>query len=93
VYVAPPPPPPVVFTGFKLWPNPFSNQLFIQSGTALNKVDATIYDIVGQIVWKGTLDVPAQVIVSLDLPTFTPGMYILQLRGVNFVDTRKLLKQ
>jgi endonuclease/exonuclease/phosphatase family metal-dependent hydrolase len=94
VYVAPPPPPPPApFVGLRLWPNPFNDQLFFQSGGGENNVQAVIYNVVGQRVWATTLNIPAQLIFNVSVPTLPQGIYILQLRGNVLNATIRLMKQ
>jgi hypothetical protein len=65
IYTAPPPPPPAVFAGFKLWPNPFNNQLFIQSGDAIDKVKLNLFNMLGQLVCQFEMDIPRQLIIDV----------------------------
>lgn len=78
----PPPPPPVVFTGFKVWPNPFVQNIIFRSGKNLTGVTITLYNSLGARVWQTTLPVIAsQQFNEFVLPNLSGGIYILQLKS------------
>jgi hypothetical protein len=91
--------PPVViivtppFTGFKLWPNPFRDRIFIKTGKALNDVVFELYNLAGQKVWgKQQLQLPAQVENQVQLPQVPAGLYFLRLTSKELSSNFTLLK-
>lgn len=76
----PPPPPPVVFTGFKIWPNPFQQSIIFRSGKDLTGVTITLFNSIGQKVWQTTLpNITSQQFNEFLLPILSPGMYIMEV--------------
>jgi hypothetical protein len=95
VVINPPPPPPlpVLFTGFKLWPNPFQQSIVFRSGKTLTHTRISLYNSVGQKVWEvnyGT--VTSQSFNEIQLPVLSPGVYIVVLRSNEETITKRLLK-
>jgi endonuclease/exonuclease/phosphatase family metal-dependent hydrolase len=90
----PPPPPPVVFTGFRLWPNPFQQTLVFRSGKTLTNVTVSIYNVAGQKVWELSLpQVTTQLFNEVQLPYFAKGMYFFILRSNEETIREKILRQ
>lgn len=77
-----------------LYPNPTNGEIFLELELkASEKVNLSIIDLLGKVVWAKTLDSGYVFKTSLDLQEFNKGIYTLQLSvgGENF--TRKLVKQ
>jgi hypothetical protein len=78
----PPPPPPVVFTGFKVWPNPFTQSIIFRSGTNLTNITFTLYNSVGAKVWQASLpNIITQQFNEFQLPSLSSGMYVLEINS------------
>ena len=76
----PPPPPPVVFTGYKVWPNPFQQSIIFRSGKTLNNVTLVLSNSLAQKVWQTTLPVlTSQLFNEFQLPNLSAGAYVLQV--------------
>ena len=74
---------------FKVYPNPLSDKLIIESEEAIETV--TIYNAQGRFVT--TYDVHSSQFATLDLSKLTPGLYLMEARSADKVSTRKILKQ
>ncbi len=80
VVVNPPPPPPpaAVFTGYKVWPNPFQQTIIFRSGKTLNNVSMALYNSAGMKVWQTSLPViTGQLFNEFQLPYLSSGVYVL----------------
>lgn len=91
---APPPPVPPAFTGLKVYPAPFTDQLFIRSGETLNNVTLELVNMMGQSLWKSSQPIiPAQAIFDISVPASLPhGIYLLRLNSGSINKTFKLIK-
>ncbi|HEX6913742.1 MAG TPA: endonuclease/exonuclease/phosphatase family protein [Chitinophagaceae bacterium] len=76
----PPPPPPVVFKGFRVWPNPFRQQIIFRSGKNLTEVKMVMYNSIGARVWETAVPVIiSQQFNEFPLPLLSSGVYLLQI--------------
>jgi hypothetical protein len=90
----PPPPPPVVFTGFKVWPNPFDRSIIFRSGKNLTNVTLTMYNSIGVKVWEyaaGTIT--TQLFNEFQLPYLSSGLYVMRITSKEETIQFKLVKQ
>lgn len=90
----PPPPPPVLFSGIKLWPNPFTSLLNLRTGTPLTNCQLLLFNSTGQKVWSGyRTNIPAQAYNDISLPiNLAPGLYILRIVSNEWNGSFKLVK-
>jgi hypothetical protein len=89
----PPPPPTAVFTGFRLWPNPFRQSLVFRSGKTFTNVQISLYNSMGQKAWEmnyGTI--ATQLFNEIQVPDLPPGLYVFVLRSNEETITQKLVK-
>lgn len=79
--------------GFKLYPNPVSDKLFIQTGEKeLNSYTLSIYNTRGQLIRQFN-KAGEQSLISLDgLGTLDPGLYFIALTCSGKTFTQKFLK-
>jgi len=79
----------------KVYPNPTTNKLFIQSNTDINSdLSITIYDNTGRILYSQKLeDLLANSIHEIDISAFTHGIYILQINNSKSITIKKIIKQ
>ncbi|MEO8149178.1 MAG: T9SS type A sorting domain-containing protein [Bacteroidia bacterium] len=73
----------------RLFPNPANNLLTIALGSNNKKVDVTITDITGKIIYK-TSAFEAQKI-EVNTKDFAKGIYALQIQTADFMVTKKLV--
>ena len=82
-------------TKIKIYPNPASSRLFIQTGFDINaEVTISLYDDLGNLLYTKKLkkmltDEP----VEIDMSSFSYGIYILQLNNFNAIKIEKIIKQ
>lgn len=89
----PPPPPPIVFTGFKVWPNPFDRSLIFRSGKNLSNVSITMYNSIGAAVFQNYYGaVVTQQFNEIQLPYLPPGVYFLVIVSKEETHRIKLVK-
>lgn len=78
--------------GLLLYPNPAQTMLNIAiDGLENEKLTISIYDVSGKLIQSNT--VYNQPIVSLDINTFTSGIYFVQVVGKNNVKNAKFIKE
>lgn len=83
-----------------IYPNPFSNSTtleIINNKAQNNNYDITIFDVFGKTVYQSTINKSTPLsfgegsgvrsIINLNLPN---GMYLLQIKNDNFIQTKKL---
>jgi len=76
-------------SSINLFPNPASNQLTIDLGSHNKKVQATITDITGKVVYT-TLTTDTQK-VEVNTKDFAEGIYVVQIQSGEFIGTKKLV--
>ncbi|KIA95397.1 hypothetical protein OC25_06030 [Pedobacter kyungheensis] len=81
-------------SGITAYPNPFDQTLTVAMGSEYYQkvVKIDVYDLSGRLVFtkKQMLD---DVEITLNLSSFTSGMYILKIAADNFVSQTKILKK
>jgi hypothetical protein len=74
-----------------LFPNPASNHLTIALGSNNKKVEVTITDITGKIIYNTTsIDTPN---IEVNTQDFANGIYVVQIQSADFIGTKKLVIQ
>lgn len=94
VIINPPPPPPtIVFTGFKIWPNPFQRSIIFRSEKNLSNVTLTMYNSAGIKVWQFAAgNITSQTFNEFSLLYLSPGLYILRINSNEAQLSFKLIK-
>ena len=72
-----------------LFPNPATNNLTISLGSNNRKVEVTIADITGKIIYK-TIARNAQK-VEVNTEDFAAGVYVVQIQTPDFLETKRLV--
>jgi hypothetical protein len=75
-------------SSINLFPNPADNQLTIDFGSDHKKVQVTIADLTGKVVYT-TIATDAQT-VEVNTTDFAGGMYVVQIQATDFISTKKL---
>jgi alpha-tubulin suppressor-like RCC1 family protein len=75
--------------GFQIYPNPTTGQFTIALGSNNNKVDMTITDITGKVIYT-TISTDTQK-VEVNTEDFATGIYIVQIQAAGFIGTKKLV--
>ncbi len=78
---------------WNVYPNPFVNQLILSTkeNLTVDKVEVSLYDIMGRIQYKESITASPRIYV--DIPEYlTGGMYILHIREGDVVYQYKLMK-
>ncbi len=78
-----------LFEGTKVYPNPFSNQLFIELSSVSNTMDCEIYNAEGKLIFKENLS-GLNEIPTID---FKPGVYVIKLQNEINNKTYKIVKE
>ena len=76
-------------SSINLFPNPATNHLTIALGSNNKKVDVTIADITGKIIYKTIASETQKVEVNTE--DFAAGVYLVQIQTADFIDTKKLI--
>ena len=76
-------------SSINLFPNPASNQFTIALPNAIEKVEVTIADITGKIIYT-TLTTDTQN-VEVNTADFAEGIYVVQIQSADFIGTKKLV--
>ena len=80
---------PAKFSLLQLFPNPATNQLTIALGSNNQKVEVTIADITGKIIYTATASETKNIEVSTK--DFPAGIYAVQITSADFIATKKLV--
>lgn len=76
----PPPPPAALFKGYKVWPNPFQQNIVFRSGTTLTDVQLVLYNSAGKKLWQSSMAVVStQLFNEFSLPLLPSGVYLLRV--------------
>lgn len=75
--------------GVRLFPNPANNHLTIALPINNKKVDVTIADITGKVIYK-TIASDTQ-IVEVNTQDFAVGIYVVHIQATDFTATRKFI--
>jgi hypothetical protein len=74
-----------------VFPNPFTNELFILNNTKANTITVTVYNSIGDVVTNFTT---AEKQFTLNTANFSQGIYFIAIgNGLNEVKTVKVIKQ
>jgi hypothetical protein len=76
-------------SSINLFPNPANNHVTITLGSSNKKVEVTIADITGKIIYSTTESETQKVEVSTK--DFTEGIYVVQSQSAYFIGTKKLV--
>ena len=72
----------------KVYPNPVSNELIIESEGNTDKTDFIITNTAGQVVYTGYLFKK----VTVQTTGFVPGLYLIKLKSGKIIEFKKILK-
>lgn len=75
----------------KLFPNPVSSLLTIQSGINLKVAEIKVFNIFGEIV--STKKLEEEINTTIDISGLSNGIYVLQINSENKFFTQKFIKQ
>ncbi|MCB0435184.1 MAG: S8 family serine peptidase [Mangrovimonas sp.] len=80
-------------TNFKVWPNPVKDQLYYSfKSVSQGDVNIEITDINGRLVYKNTdKSLSSFISGSIDMSSFSKGIYFVKIRQGNFVQTEKIV--
>ena len=73
----------------QLFPNPATNYLSITLGSNNKKVEVTITDITGKIIYT-TIATDTQKI-EVNTQDFAEGIYVMQIQTGEFIETKKFI--
>jgi hypothetical protein len=76
-------------SSINLFPNPATNHVTIALGSNNKKVEVTIADITGKIIYK-TFAFAAEKI-EVNTKDFAAGIYVVQIQSADFIGTKKLI--
>ncbi|MFM6934859.1 MAG: CotH kinase family protein [Flavobacteriales bacterium] len=65
-------------TSWSIYPNPFSNEMTIQSLNGEQLEDLRIVDVKGQLVWQGSSTASSH---KISTESFPSGLYVIQING------------
>ncbi|MFZ4399968.1 MAG: T9SS type A sorting domain-containing protein [Bacteroidales bacterium] len=74
---------------FEVYPNPFKNELIIESKGNTKKLSFEILNAIGQIVFKGKL-IEKTIVQTTD---FIPGVYVIRLENGKTFEFKKIVKE
>ena len=72
-----------------LFPNPATNNLTIELGNNNKKVDVTITDITGKIIYATTASETQK--IEINIEDFKAGIYVVQIQTADFIVSRRLV--
>lgn len=78
-------------SSLKAFPNPMNNVLNIQTGELKGELEISVIDISGRTVFMTNSEANGQAI-ELNVSDFPNGIYMLNIKGVDFKKTFKLIK-
>ena len=76
-------------SSINLFPNPANNHVTITLGSNSKKVEVTITDITGKIIYSTTASETQKVEVNTE--DFAAGVYVVQIQTADFIETKKLV--
>lgn len=74
----------------KLYPNPVSSILHLESGSDISNALVEIHDVSGRLVYTDELPGPT---FSIDLSHFEPGIYMVSIRSAGKLTTASIIKK
>ena len=72
-----------------IFPNPATNHLTIALGSNTKKVEVTIADITGKIIYSTTVSETQK--IEVNTQDFAKGIYVVQIQSADFIATKKLV--
>jgi hypothetical protein len=75
----------------KVYPNPASSVVFLQSEALPTSVEVSLSDVNGRSVWHKQLTANAAVTEQIDTRSFTQGIYFLKISNQEFTEVRKVM--
>ncbi len=78
---------------YKVYPNPFSNNISIESRYSNQKLNIHLTDIAGRVIWSESIYAQNESEHKLALGNITPGIYFLSLESNEGRETVKLIKK
>ncbi len=75
----------------KVYPNPASSVVFLQSEALPTSVEVSLSDVNGRAVWHKQLMANAAVTERIDTRSFTQGIYFLKISNREFTEVRKVM--
>ena len=76
-------------SSLKLFPNPADNHLTIDLGSNNKKVEVSVADITGKIIYSTTASETQ--LVEVNTKDFAEGIYVVQIQAADFIATKKLV--
>ena len=76
-------------SSINIYPNPATNHLTIALGNNNKKVEVTIADITGKIIYSTTASETQK--IEVNTQDFVAGIYVVQIQSADFIGTRKLV--
>ncbi len=76
-------------SSINLFPNPANNHLTISLGSNNKKVEVTIADITGKIIYSITASETQK--IEVNTQDFAAGIYVVQIQTADFIATKKLV--
>jgi hypothetical protein len=74
-----------------IYPNPVTDNITINAGDLRNEIyDLRIYDVIGNLVLEKNI---ANNKTSIDVSTFSSGVYVVEVRTENGIEVKKFLKE
>jgi hypothetical protein len=86
-------------SSINLYPNPATNHLTIALGSNIKKVEVSIADITGKVIYSTTKNDPdspesyrdREQKIEVNTQDFAKGIYIVQIQTADFIETKKLV--
>ena len=78
---------------FKLFPNPFTNELKISLSRIEKNISISICDVLGKNIYLEEIDNPSAVISLNPANLFNTGVYFITISSPSFIITKKIMKQ
>lgn len=76
-------------SSINLFPNPATNHLTIALPNTNEKVEITITDITGKIIYSTTVSETQK--IEVNTKDFAEGIYVVQIQTADFIETKKLI--
>ncbi|MBL0343337.1 MAG: T9SS type A sorting domain-containing protein [Bacteroidetes bacterium] len=81
-------------SSINIFPNPATDKLTIALGSNNEKVEVTIADITGKVIYSTTASNPDSYRdekIEVNTQDFAEGIYVVQIQSVDFTATKKLI--
>ena len=76
-------------SSINLFPNPATNNLTIKLGSRSKKVEITILDITGKIIYSTTARETQK--IEVNTKDFPEGVYVVKIQSADFIETKNLI--